>query len=130
MDSSVFENIEKTDIILKNGWKDATLNIHEVRVAKSANDIFTGMKKSVASKNRAVILYLALGKVHLKCCAQFWAPHFKKVIGVLRRVQQRATRLMKGLENKSHKEQLRELGLFSLQKRRLRRDLITLYNHL
>lgn len=35
MDSSVFESSEKTDVILKNEWKDATLNIHKVRVIKA-----------------------------------------------------------------------------------------------
>lgn len=35
MDSSVFESIEKIDIILKNEWKDAILNIHMVRVIKT-----------------------------------------------------------------------------------------------
>ena len=99
------------------------------QVAKKASGILPCISSSAASRSREGIipLYSNLVRPHVKYCVRFWASVQERDRGS-GACPEKGNRAVKGLEHKSYEEQLRELGLFGLEKRRLRGDLIVLYN--
>jgi len=101
-------------------------------VAKRASCILGCMKHSITSWSKEVILpqYSALVWPHLEYCVQFWAPQLKQDVEGLECIQRKSAELVKVLEGMSCEEQLRTLGLSSLEKRRPKGDLLALYSFL
>ncbi|KAK4815856.1 hypothetical protein QYF61_009024 [Mycteria americana] len=103
---------------------DSKLNMNSAAVAKKVNRMLGCINKGITSRDKEVStpLYSVL--------EYFWSPLDKNNVARLERVQRRATKMIKGLGSLLNEERLRELCLFSLEKRRLRGDLITMFQYL
>ncbi len=94
--------------------------------AGKANRMLGFENRNFSFKNKDVILplYVSLVRPHLQYAVQFWSPHHAKDIAKLEAVQQRATKMITPLRNKSYEERLAQLNLFSVEKRRFQGKII------
>jgi hypothetical protein len=100
-----------------------------INVRNKANRTLGFINRSVSNKTPGVVLklYLALVRPHLDYAVQFWSPYYRMDINSLERVQRRMTKLIPQIRNLSYEERLTKLKLHSLERRRVRGDMIEVY---
>ena len=84
-------------------------------------------KITYKSKDVIVKLYKTLVRPHLEFCIQFWSQSLAGEKKMIKSVQRRALKLINGYKNTSYIDKLRYSNLISLDKRRLRGDLIEMF---
>lgn len=86
--------------------------------AKNANSFLHCIRQNTSSRLTEVILpqYSALVRPHLEFCIHFWALQYKRDMDILRRVQQGAIKIIKGLDHLAHEESLTELAHLGLRR--------------
>ncbi len=96
---------------------------------KKANSVLGMIKRNIQFKSKDVIvrLYKSLVRPRLEYCVQAWCPYLQKDIDILEKVQRRATKLIQGYRDISYADRLKLTGLISLEKRRVRGDLIQVF---
>ena len=102
---------------------------HYIEARNRANRVLGFIARNIKSRSTKVILklYLALVRPHLDYAVQFWSPYHRMDIGVLESVQRRITKMIEGIRNSSYEKRLKLSKLHSLERRRVRRDLIEVF---
>ena len=94
-----------------------------------ASRILGMMSRTIKYRNEATLLclYKTLVRPLLEYCSPAWSPHYVKDKDLLERVQHRFTRMIPGLAKKDYQSRLRILGIWSLEERRNRADIIEVF---
>jgi hypothetical protein len=99
-----------------------------IKVVKIANKILGMISRTFQYKTKPVVLrlYKSLVRPHLEYCVQAWRPHLQKDINLIENVQKRVAKML-GVNKNRYYDKITELGLTTLETRRLRGDLIVIF---
>jgi hypothetical protein len=115
-------SLEKSEDVLDLGVtlsENATFGTHIANAVKSANRFAGWTLRTFKSRTREVVLllYKTYVRPRLEYGCALWSPHLIKDITSIEAVQRSVTSRIEGLECLNYYERLKELQLYSLQRR-------------
>ena len=110
---------------------DNKLKFHDntAKAAKKANQILGVMKRSYNTRDKMTMctLYKAIVRPRLEYGDAIWGPSYQNDIKKIESIQERVTKLISHLKDKTYEDRLRDLELPSLIYRRQRGDMILMF---
>ena len=102
---------------------------HISEIFSSTYRMLTNIRVAFQYMDKDMMKKIIVTMIHprLEYAAVVWSPHKKKDITKLERIQRTATRMVPELKGLTYEERLKEMELPTLQARRERGDLITMY---
>jgi len=106
---------------------------NDLKVSKQCSQPYAKAIKLLGAINRTTVykstdillqLHMSLVRPHLEYCTSAWSPHWNKGKQLLERIQHRFTRMLPGMKKLPHSQRLWNVGLWSVEARRYRPDLI------
>ena len=101
---------------------DTSFKQHINNMIKKATELIGWVLRTFKSRSKEVMttLWKSLIIPHLDYCSQLWNPQEKGLIQEIEAVQRSFTRQINSVKSLSYWERLKELGMYSLQRRRER----------
>jgi len=109
---------------------------NDLKVSQKCQQAYNKASKILGLINRTIEyrdtdsllrLYKSLVRPHLEYCVPAWAPHYLKDKVLIESIQRRFTRMIPSIRKFSYEERLKKLGLWTLEDRRIRADLVEVY---
>jgi hypothetical protein len=99
------------------------------RAAKTAQTVLAQLTRAFHFRDRHIFvrLYVQYVRPHLEFSTPAWAPWHEADKETLEKVQKRAVNMVSGLRGKNYEEKLQELGLQTLEERRIQADMVQVY---
>ena len=91
-----------------------------------ANRVMWMIRRTITYKEPRIMLslYKTLVRPHVEYCSCAWNPSYKKDKELLEKIQHRFTKMIINMREKTYEERLKLLGLWTLETRRNRQDII------
>ena len=132
LEGSWLENCDKEKDLGVIIDRDLKFSQQCLEARNRANKMLGFINRNVSYKSKEVVIQLFNSYVrpYLEYCVQAWRPYHKHNINILEAVQRRATKLVPGLKHLSYSDRLKNLNMFSVERRFIRGDMIEIYKML